>query len=402
MSQLIDFSAEWRSLAALANPVNYDKITKLSDQLYTHDRKPVFEAMRQMWQDTNAITLHELKYYLRKDVPQELAAPQNVNLDVLIAELQRCAIRRQLDTKAKILAQLAEQDEPDLDQIKQELEFTPVDTTEDSSTITGVANFLTTLNHKSTGVYQFVSTGFPTLDSYLGGEWCKRGLTILGALPGTGKTALAFQSMMLMAQKNNTPSLMINLEMSKERIIQRGVANLANVDGDNLATGMLDDNEKECVEVAAQAITKLPIYIISNSDLDVTRIVGHIKDHAAKGVKVIFVDHLQLIRSSNENRNSALGEIAWALKMAADKYDVRVIVLTQLTDKNGRYVVRDSGDVESKADVFMILTSDSAGDIRRVTVQFMKNRDGKLGEFPFIFHAKYQRFADAAERLNTY
>lgn len=399
MAQLIDYTAEWRSLAALLNPINYDKITKLTPELYTNERKPVFEAMRQMWTDTNAITSHELKYYLKRDTPQELVTPQNVNLDVLIKALQDCAIRRQLDTKAKEFEAMSQEDEPDLDRIKQVLEFTPVDTTEDSSILPGIANAMTMLTHKADSNYKFVSTGFSTLDMHLGGEWCRKGLTILGALPGTGKTAFALQSMLRMAKRNGTPSLMINMEMTKERILMRGIADFANVDGDDLAVGNLDNDEKERVEAAANEIAKLPIYIISNGDLNIIRIIGQIKEHVQKGVKVVFIDHLQLIPFSGESRNDALGEITRALRAAAMRYDVSIVLLTQLTKSDGRYVVRGSGEVDSKCDVFMIMLVDAVSDIRRMTFEFSKNRDGKMVPFNLTFNGKYQRFIDKEDQV---
>lgn len=390
-------SLEWRTLGKLTEQQYADAVDRITDRLFTNERKQVFEAIRQSYAVYGNVTPETLERFLKKPSPSELDVHNNVNLDAAIEELHRLAIKRQLKRKADTLASLAEMHDPNLDQIQQELEFDPILTEEDGTVKIGTQQFLTDLHHKMTGKYQFISTGFPMLDLRLGGEWTKRGLTLLGALPGTGKTGLALQSMVLMAEKQGTASLMINLEMAKKRLVSRIVANLASIDGSKLAVGDLDEDEKLQVEIAAQRLDSLPLYMVCNSDLDVTRIIGYIKDYIKRGVKVVFIDHLQLIKSYNDNRNNALGDIAWALKQCADKHDIAIILLSQLTKKDGRYVIRDSGEVESKCDVFMLLSSDGCTDpVRRITVELPKNRDGMIEEFPLLFNAPFQRFSDGS------
>lgn len=391
-NKYMDSGFEWKVLAALKEPKNYDHIYKMSDALFTNERVPVFEAMKTAFMSYGDIAYESIARCLKKDVPTQLDIPQNVSIDAAIEELQRLAIKRQLKEKASSIAALAEQHEPSLDSIHAELEFQPILTEDDSSLTPGVQRFLSELNHKMTGKYEFVSTGFPNLDLYLGGEWKRKGLTVIGALPGTGKTALAFCSML----KMSVPSLMINLEMAKEEIIQRGVSNLTGIDNDFLTIGAINQDQVTLVEEKTNYINNLPLYIIDTPGLNVTQIIGHIKEHVKKGVRVVFIDHLQIIAWSGEGtENDALGKIAWALKECAKKLDIAVILLSQLTHKDGTYHTRGSGEVESKSDVFMfMLAEDTSADVRTIILKFKKNRGGRIGEVPMLYHSTVLRFSD--------
>lgn len=388
---------EWRALAGLKEPMNSEAVYRYTEELFTNERKLVFDAIRQAITVYGEASPEAIERFLRKPYPQQLDVPVNPNLDSCIDELRRLATKRQLLRKAETLASIAGEYEPNLDLVQKELELKPIFTNEDSSLKPGSQKFLSQLHHKINKSYKFSSTGFWRLDKALGGEWPRKGITLVGATPGTGKTALALQSMILMAEQE-IPSLMINLEMSKDKLIARAVANLTSIDYGKIKIGDLDKNEQEEVEKATYYLESLPMRMICNSDLDVSSIIGYIKEHInTHGIKVVFVDHLQLIKSSNDNRNNALGDITWMLKICADKYDLQIVLLSQLTDRGGKLLVRDSGEVDSKVETFLILSSDGDTVSRYVNVSFPKNRDGELTKFDMLFNGAYQRFTDGFE-----
>lgn len=389
----LDTVLEWRLLAALTDPKFADYIYRVTPALFTNERVKLFDAIKQSHMAYGSVTPESIQIYYGKEAPQEIEVSVVQDIVPIIDRLHTIAIRRQLKEKGQRLQQIADQPTLSLDEVQSTLEFSPLMREESAELADGTQEFLAKYRLKKNRNYEYISTGFDTLDEYLGGEWSV-GFTLLGGLPGTGKSALVTQSQLEMAIQHNIASMQINLEMEKGAIIKRMAANIANIPSDDITIAALTDEEEARLERAINQINSLPIKILCNSDMDVTRIVGYIKEYSQKGIKVFFVDHLQLIQSSNDNRNNALGDIAWALKIAAHKYQVRIILLTQLTKKDGKYVVRDSGEVESKAEVFFSLFAESA-DLRRVIkVEFMKNRDGRLGEFPLIFESRYQRFID--------
>lgn len=388
----LDTVLEWRCLGHLTDPKFYSWIDRITPALFTGERVAVYEAIRQAHSVYGDVTPEGIENFLGKPSPTQLDITVGTNIESIIDRLSNVALRRQLYEKGRKFISLAEEQTLALDKVQSELEFTPIMREEDAELLPGSQILLANYRRKKENTYHYVSTGLPALDSFMRGEW-QIGFTLLGALSGTGKTSLALQSMLEMA-KLGIPSLMVNLEMEKEMLIERLAANVASIDSNDIAIANLTDEEEKRFESAVNYINNLPIKMICNSDLEVNRIIAHIKEWAGKGYKVFFIDHLQLIKSANENRNNALGEIVWALKIIANKLKIRIVVLTQLTKKDGGYEVRDSGEVRSKAETFFILSSDSDADRRTVTVTFEKNRSGKLGSFPLIFEAKYQRFED--------
>lgn len=393
----LDSVAEWKLLAALTDKKHFDYILSLKPDLFTNDRRNVLSAIQQCYLTYQDITPEGIEAFLGKPSPTELDVSIANTIEPLVDRLHSVAIRRQLVEKSRELQSIAESQTLNLDTVHTALEFIPLLQEEDSSIVSGSNELLTRYKRKKDGSYQFISTGFPILDTYLGGEYAAE-LTLLGGEPGTGKTAFAFDSMLNMAFKD-IPSGMINLEMTKDLIVMRGAANLADIDAEDIMVGALNDEEESRFELALNQINDLPIHVISIRGANVTAIIGHVRILARKGCKVIFIDHLQLIESENDNRNQALGEITLALKNAASKFHVKIVILTQLTDKGGgKFVVRDSGDVESKVDTFIVMIATGDAPIRRIIFRMEKNRNGKLGEFPMLFYSTRQRFVDAAQR----
>lgn len=396
----IDSVAEWRLLAALTDKKHYDHILSIKPELFTNDRKLLLSAIQQCYLTYQSVSPEGIEAFYGKIAPAELDVSIVDTVEPLVDRLHTIAIRRQLIEKSRELQVIAEQQTLNLDSVHSALEFIPLIQDEDDSILSGSQELLTRYKRKKDGKYEFISTGFPMLDSYLGGEYAAE-LTLLGGEPGTGKTAFAFNSMINMAFQG-IPSGMINLEMTKDLIVMRGAANLADVDAEDIMVGALSDDEEKRFEYAVNTINSLPIHVISTRGINVTTLIGHIRSLSRKGCKVIFIDHLQLIESDNDNRNQALGEITLALKNAASKFHVKVVILTQLTDKGGgKYVVRDSGDVESKVDTFFVMIANGDEPIRRITFRMEKNRNGKLGEFPMLFYSTRQRFVDATSKPNT-
>lgn len=393
----LDSSVEWKALAHFLDPKFFDWIYRCSAELFTNGRAEVFDAIRQSHMTYGIVTPESIEEFLGKQSPAELDVPISNNIDVLINRLINVSVRRQIKEKARQLEAIADGATIDIDNIHSILEFVPVMQEQDASIVPGTQEFLADLNRKIEGTYKFVSTGFQSFDVSLSGEW-PVGLTLLGALPGVGKTTIAFQSMVNMAIREGTPSLIFSMEMSKKRLVARAVANLADIPLNKIKIGDLTTTERESVEHWTNYINDLPIYVVSMPAMNVSQIIGYMREYMNKGVKVFFIDHLQCIISEIENRNNALGAIARALKAVADKNGLRTILLCHLTKKEGgRLEVRDSGEVQGVAETFITLSTDSKDDLVRVEVAFEKNRDGDTRPFPMMFNKPMQRFIDGLE-----
>lgn len=398
VNPLIDVTLEMKVLAHLADSRYSTYLTKVKDRLFTFERKNLYHAIRNSYNEWGRVTPESVERYTNKPYPTELDAVFiGNNLDILLDNLHLVALRREAHEKGQELISLSGNAGLTMEQVNKVLEFSPL-LEEDTGDLTEAAqDLINQYRLKKSGQYQFIRTGFVTLDSFLGGEYPAETM-LLGGEPGTGKTSFALKSQSNMALQDGTRSTMINLEMTKDLLIARMAADIAEVDyADIIAAGLTGEEENRFVS-AVNKITDLPIDIVCARGKDVGWIVSKIREYALQGSKVFFIDHLQLIESENDNRNQALGQITLALKNAANKYGVKVVILTQLTDKGGgKYVVRDSGEVESKVDTFVVMQADSTNDIRHIQFKFEKNRNGKLGQFSMLFNSPYQRFIDPNE-----
>lgn len=405
VNPLIDVTLEMRVLAHLADDRYSSYITKVKDRLFTFERKNLYHAIRNSYNEWGRVTPESVERYTNKPYPTELDAVFiGNNLDILLDNLHLIALRREAYEKGQELISLSGNTDLTMEQVNKVLEFSPLLEEDTGDLAEAAQDLINQYRLKKSGQYQFIRTGFVTLDSWLGSQWPAETM-LIGGTPGTGKTTLALCSQLRMAKKHGIRSTMINLEMSKDRLIARIAADIAEVDYSEILSGSLrSEEEEERFVSAVNEITELPIDIVCARGKDVGWIVSKIREYALQGSKVFFIDHLQLIQSDNDNRNQALGDITLALKNASAKYGVRVIILTQLTDKGGgKFTVRDSGEVDSKVDTFMIMEAESDSDTRHIRFKLPKNRDGKVSDtgFTMLLNAPWQRFIDPFESRNN-
>ncbi|MCW5935385.1 MAG: replicative DNA helicase [Fimbriimonadia bacterium] len=250
----------------------------------------------------------------------------------------------------------------------------------------------------------------------------KAELIILAARPSMGKTALALSIGENVALRGQETVAVFSLEMSQESLVQRMICSQAGVSAQRMRLGMLKQNDWERLQSACERLFKAPIYIDDTSDVSVMEIRGKCRRlRAEKGLGLIIIDYLQLMRSSsrrNENRNQEIAEIARALKSLAREFEVPVVALSQLSraverrdDKRPVLSdLRESGSIEAEADLVMFihrpayynkeLYEDYHEENQPVGVDkteiaeiiVAKQRNGPTGTIQLGFQPEYTRF----------
>jgi replicative DNA helicase len=131
-----------------------------------------------------------------------------------------------------------------------------------------------------------------------------------------------------------------------------------------------------------------------------------------QGLGMIVIDYLQLMTSSNkrkENRQEEVSAISRDLKILAKELNVPVIALSQLNrDVESRSPpipvladLRDSGALEQDADVVLcIYRGDLYQPHEDVGAQLLvlKQRNGPTGVVRLVFHQRFARFDERAQR----
>ena len=255
-----------------------------------------------------------------------------------------------------------------------------------------------------------LSSGLQDLDKKINGL-NKSDLLLIAARPAMGKSAFALNIGVNVAKKYKKTVAIFNLEMSREQLAMRLLANESFVELQKLATGKLSEEEWTKLCMAAAALSQPDIRIADNPSVTVADI--NAKCRRVDNLGLVIIDYLQLMQGSGygkgggDNRVTVVGEISRSLKIMAKELNVPVICLSQLsravesrTDKRPILSdLRESGAIEQDADSVMFLyrdeyyheNSEEKGVAECIVA---KNRHGETGTVKLQWIGQYQAFAD--------
>ncbi len=257
-----------------------------------------------------------------------------------------------------------------------------------------------------------VSTGYMELDKLLSGLQPSE-LLILAARPSQGKTALALNFAENISIRAGMPVAFFSLEMSKESLLQRLVASVAQIDAHKFRSGHLSREDWRRMTEALGTISSAPLWVDdagSTSVLEIGAKARRLKRE--KGLSLVVVDYLQLItgRGRFNNRQEEVSSISRGLKGLAKELQLPVLVLSQLTraperEERGPQLsdLRESGAIEQDADVVMFIyrphwsKMDASPEERdQAEIQVAKQRNGPTDKVRFVFRSRLTRFEEAA------
>lgn len=262
---------------------------------------------------------------------------------------------------------------------------------------------------RNKGTVTGVPTGFYDLDYKTAGLQSSD-LILIAARPSMGKTALVLNIAEHVAIKENIPTVIFSLEMSKDQLVKRIMAMHSKINSQSLRTGDLTDDEwVELVETAR---------IIGNSNLVIDDTAGisvsELRSKCRKlklenNLGLVIIDYLQLMTGSKraESRQQEISEISRSLKALAREIDAPVIALSQLSraveqrpDKRPMLSdLRESGAIEQDADVVMFIYRDDyynhdSEDKGISEIIIGKQRNGPTGTVKLAWLPEYTKFAN--------
>ena len=257
-----------------------------------------------------------------------------------------------------------------------------------------------------------ISTGYGELDKLLSGLQPSE-LIILAGRPSQGKTALALNMAENIAIRGGLPVAVFSLEMSKEALLQRLVASVAQVDAHKFRSGHLSREDWRRMTEGLGTISSAPLWIDDAGSISVLEIGAKARRlKHDKGLSLLIVDYLQLItaRGRFNSRQEEVASISRGLKGLAKELQVPVLVLSQLTraperEERGPQLsdLRESGAIEQDADVVMFIyrpdffKKDATPEEREVTdIIIAKQRNGPTDKVRFVFRSRVTRFEEAA------
>ncbi len=268
--------------------------------------------------------------------------------------------------------------------------------------------------YKDKGSYSGIPSGITKLDLLLSG-FQKGEMTIIGARPSMGKTALALTMMQHIAVEKEIPCGFFSLEMSAEQICSRLLSQVARIPGGKIRSGLLTIQDFQKLNDAAGACYKAPLFICDVPNMKLLDLRTQARKMVVdKKVQIIFIDYIGLITSENTSKEAweQQSEISKSLKALARELNIPIIVLCQVArdaeEKEPTLAqLRGSGSIEQDADVVMFIhgerkkTASEEGEEsvpvldRKIIVS--KQRNGPIGDVEVLFLSSYTKFENKSK-----
>jgi replicative DNA helicase len=258
-----------------------------------------------------------------------------------------------------------------------------------------------------------LSTGFKDLDAWLNGFKAPN-LIVLAARPGMGKSSIAFQMAAHAALREEVPTLIFSLEMSRDEIYDKMISCVGGINFDRVLKGTLEEDDWPKLSSVVQLMKDKPLHIDDRGGLHINQVLSAARRVNRKAkLGLIVVDYLQLIRGDGANRTAEVGQISRSLKALAKELHCPVIALSQLSRKveerpNKRPMnsdLRDSGEIEQDADIIMFIYRDEVYNensthkgVAEIIVS--KFRNGRLGTTYLSSQLDYSKFENMAHAYN--
>lgn len=228
---------------------------------------------------------------------------------------------------------------------------------------------------------------------------------IVGGYPSSGKSAWALQCAWHWASRYKVG--FFSLETSSEKLFDRQMSAVAQLSMDAIKRNNLDQRswDKVCAlstEITTRNLELIPAAGMTPADVRAVTMM--------RGYQIIFVDYLQLLHGSGENRTSQVTAISIALHTMAQSMGVTVVALSQLArqpqgQKNAppdMSSLRESGQIEQDADLIMMLSfADKDKPEGNRELRIRKNKEGTCPNILLAFDGKHQTFSKAQQTSDT-
>ena len=263
-----------------------------------------------------------------------------------------------------------------------------------------------------------LATGIHDLDrstgGFLGGQ-----MIVIAARPACGKSALGMQIALHAAHTGSVPTLVFSVEMPSAELMVRAICSEASLDLQLVRSGFFKQQDLNTVSMAAQKLTKAPLYLDDTPGLTVAQFRSRARRaKTAHGIGLIVVDYLQFMHGSSkragESRALEVSEISKAIKTVAKELNVPVIALAQLNrdadegSKPKLSNLRESGSIEQDADTVLLIhrldknkkrSEDEEPMEHNTLLLVAKQRNGPTPEIELNFVGQQTVFRNVTKKL---
>lgn len=183
-------------------------------------------------------------------------------------------------------------------------------------------------------------------------------LMIVAGRNSNGKTSLAL-CLALAAAKQGVPVGIFSLEMTNNMLGNRLQSLLSGVDGESIKRADMSQNEWDRF---IGTPTTMPIYFDKKRSTDINVIISSITALVEqRGIRVVVIDYLQLIKSRERDRSQQIANISHDLQALSTRLEITIILLSQLRRNQGNDYcpkleeLKESGDIADAADSIYLI-----------------------------------------------
>jgi replicative DNA helicase len=370
------------------------------------------EVMTEMYYNNEAIDYVSLsKHFDRVQVIEIIQLQQQASgitdIKPHLMQLEHDYIKKQVVEGVLSLDVTKELNELVTD-IQNVVERTTFSTHKEPSSIVKVTNKVVdqiVYNAQNGGNLTGKQTGWRFLDKYIGG-YNEGDLIVVAGRPGMGKTAIALTLTKEFAQIGGK-ALFISLEMSNEQLAKRYISLIGDIANWKIRNGQLRENEILQVCDIANSQT-IEFFIDDDVDSRIGQIKAKAKLHkSTKGLNLLVIDYIQLIKGTKTNREQEIAEISRTLKLLAKELKITVMILAQLSRKSEERAdkrpmlsdLRESGAIEQDADIVMfpfrpMYYEQEKPEMEEAELIIAKNRNGECVIIPTYFEGMYTSYKE--------
>lgn len=259
------------------------------------------------------------------------------------------------------------------------------------------------LEQRLSGEVYGYPTGLTVMDKYI--RFLPAEYTLIGARPGTGKTALVLQLLQSIEKRkaesgDHRLAVFFSAEMDAGALVLRLACSRVGVPMFRIyQDDEITKEELNSVMAAVDTITKdMPIWVDETSAPTVDHMVAQLEMMLeGEEIAIVFFDYLELAGETSGTESLRIAEISRGLKRIAKQFQVPVIALAQLkrdveerADKEPRMSdFMYGGERECDRMIAMVRNEDDEGIIN---CHVLKNRNGPMGVFHLRFHGPTMRF----------
>jgi replicative DNA helicase len=259
------------------------------------------------------------------------------------------------------------------------------------------------VNHR---VLAGVRTGLADLDKMI--KCLKpKTVTVIGGLPGSGKTTLGMQICQHNALNGHGTALVFSLEMPEEELGNRMLASVGGIDFGRIDIGTtMEDGDWAKLTGAVAKIKGSPLFVSDKSGLTLSRIRSIARTVQKRhGLGILAIDYIGLIKSEEkaQNRTAELSRISTGIVSLAKELNVPIVLLAQLnresTKRPGKKPLasdlKDCGQIEADAHMILLVHRDpetEEGQNGVTEIIMPKCRHAKVGSCLVQQQGKFLRF----------